>query len=41
MAKKCLRTIRKDTDRFWCISASFTSSYLAAGYDNGFILFKL
>ena len=32
---------RKDTDRFWILSAHPALNYFAAGYDNGMVVFKI
>ena len=37
----CLKTFRRENDRFWILAAHPTRSLLAAGHDNGLIVFKL
>ncbi len=38
---KCLLTIKRDHDRFWCLAAHPELNMFAAGHDNGLVLFKL
>jgi coatomer protein complex subunit alpha (xenin) len=37
----CLKTFRRENDRFWILAAHPTRSLLAAGHDNGLLVFKL
>lgn len=37
----CLKTFRRDQDRFWILAAHPTRSLLAAGHDTGLLVFKL
>jgi len=38
---KCLISIKKDNDRFWCLAAHPEMNIFAAGHDNGLIVFKM
>ena len=38
---KCVISIKKDNDRFWCLSAHPEMNIFAAGHDNGLIVFKM
>lgn len=38
---KCLLTIKRDHDRFWCLAAHPELNLFAAGHDSGLVLFKL
>ncbi len=38
---RCLLTIKRDHERFWCLAAHPESNIFAAGHDGGLILFKL
>lgn len=40
-ATKCILSIKKDNDRFWCLSAHPEMNIFAAGHDNGLIVFKM
>ena len=39
--RTCLKTFRRENDRFWILAAHPTRSLLAAGHDNGLLVFKL
>lgn len=39
--RTCLKTFRRDQDRFWILAAHPTRNLLAAGHDNGLLVFKL
>lgn len=38
---KCIMSIKKDNDRFWCLAAHPEMNIFAAGHDNGLIVFKM
>lgn len=38
---KCVLSIKKENDRFWCLAAHPTMKIFAAGHDNGLIVFKI
>lgn len=38
---KCMFNVKRDNDRFWCLSAHPELNIFAAGHDNGLIVFKL
>lgn len=38
---KCALSIKKDSDRFWCLAAHPEMNIFAAGHDNGLIVFKM
>lgn len=38
---RCLLTIKRDHDRFWCLAAHPELNIFAAGHDNGLMVFKL
>lgn len=39
--RTCLHTFRRETDRFWIMTAHPTINLLAAGHDSGLLVFKL
>ena len=39
--RNTIHTYRRENDRFWTLAAHPTSNILAAGYDSGFVIFKL
>ena len=42
MSKRtALQTLRKDTERFWCLAAHPSLNVFAAGHDQGLVVFKL
>ena len=38
---KCVMSLKKDNDRFWCLAAHPEMNIFAAGHDNGLIVFKM
>ena len=38
---KCIMSIKKDNDRFWCLAAHPEMNIFAAGHDNGLLVFKM
>lgn len=38
---KCALSIKKDSDRFWCLAAHPEMNIFAAGHDNGLVVFKM
>lgn len=38
---KCILSIKKDNDRFWCLAAHPDLNIFAAGHDNGLLVFKM
>ncbi|OSX72777.1 hypothetical protein BU14_0404s0004 [Porphyra umbilicalis] len=39
--RSCIHTFRREADRFWILAAHPTVNLLAAGHDNGMLVFKL
>lgn len=39
--RSCLQTFRRDSDRFWILTAHPTVNLIAAGHDSGMLVFKL
>lgn len=39
--RTCLHTFRRDSDRFWILTAHPTINLIAAGHDSGMLVFKL
>lgn len=39
--RSCLHTFRRESDRFWIVTAHPTLNLFAAGHDSGMIIFKL